>query len=142
MDDELAKILSSGLNRNGTLTELDLSGSLGCTRLTAIGWHAIIDPLKSATCMINTLNLGSNHISDTAVPSIISALSNNATMKELKLSIMENSNAFLQAMIQFLQSPSCMIQSISLSNNSHDSSNSFADEKLNLLRTHSPTTAV
>jgi hypothetical protein len=77
--------------------------------------------------MINTLNLGSNHISDTAVPSIISALSNNATIKDLKLSIMKNSNAFLQAMIQFLQSPSCMIQSIDLSYNGFD------DEKIESL---------
>ena len=127
IDDEMANILSSGLNGNGTLTELDLSGSLGCTRLTAIGWHAIFDPLKSATCMINTLNLGSNHISDTAVPSIISALSNNATIKDLKLSIMKNSNAFLQAMIQFLQSPSCMLESIALAQNSLD------DEKIESL---------
>ena len=57
LDDELANILSTGLNGNGTLTELNLMGSLGCTRLTAIGWQAIFGPLKSATCMINTLNL-------------------------------------------------------------------------------------
>jgi len=130
MDDELAKILSSGLNRNGTLTELDLSGSLGCTRLTrltAIGWHAIFDALKSATCVINTLNLGSNHISDTALPPLMSALSNNNTIKDLKLSLMKNSNAFLQAMIQFLQSPSCMLESITLAQNNLD------DEKIESL---------
>jgi hypothetical protein len=136
LDDELANILSSGLNGNGTLTELDLSGSLGCTRLTrltAIGWQAIFGPLKSSTCMISTLNLGSNHISDTALPSIMSALSNNVTIKDLKLSIMENSDAFLQAMIQFLQSPSCILESINLSNNSRDSRNSFDDEKIESL---------
>jgi len=122
IDDEMAIILSSGLKENGTLTELDL-----CTRLTATGWQAIFSPLKSATCMINTLNLGCNHISDTALPSLVSVLSNNNTIKVLQLSMMQNSNAFLQAMIQFLQSPSCMIQSMDLSYNSFD------DEKIESL---------
>ena len=133
IDDEIAKILSSGLNGNGTLTELDLSGSLGCTRLTAIGWHAIFDPLKSATCMINTLNLGSNNISETLLPFLMSALSNNKTIKDLNLNSLENGNFSLQAMIQFLHSPSCMLESISLSNNFHDSSNRFDDEKIESL---------
>jgi hypothetical protein len=154
LDDELANILSSGLNGNGTLTELDLSGSLGCTRLTrltAIGWQAIFGLLNSATCMINTLNLGSNHISDTALPSIMSALSNNATIKVLNLNSMENSNAFLQAMIQFLQSPSCMLESINLTANNFDNEkiesltnalvNNCRLKKLNLLSNESVTPA-
>jgi len=133
IDDEIATILSSGLNGNGTLTELDLSGSLECTRLTAIGWQAIFEQLKSASCMINTLNLGSNNISDisdTLLPFLISALSNNKTVKDLNLNSLENGNFSLQAIVQFLQSPSCMLESISLSNNFHDSSNSFDDEKI------------
>ena len=77
--------------------------------------------------MINTLDLGSNYISDTALPSLMSVLSNNNTIKDLKLSMMKNSNAFLLAMIQFLQSPSCMIQSMDLSYNSFD------DEKIESL---------
>jgi len=108
IDDEIATILSSGLNGNGTLTELDLSGSLECTRLTAIGWQAIFEQLKSASCMINTLNLGSNNISDisdTLLPFLISALSNNKTVKDLNLNSLENGNFSLQAIVQFLQSP-------------------------------------
>jgi hypothetical protein len=44
MDDELAKILSSGLNGNGTLTELTLSGgSLGCSALLQLaGMQSLI----------------------------------------------------------------------------------------------------
>ena len=51
--------------------------------------------------MINTLDLGSNYISDTALPSLMSVLSNNNTIKDLKLSMMKNSNAFLLAMFNF-----------------------------------------
>ena len=56
--------------------------------------------------MINTLNLGSNNISDTLLPFLMSALSNNKTIKDLNLNSLENGNFSLQAMIQFLHSPS------------------------------------
>jgi hypothetical protein len=104
IDDEIANILSTGLNGNGTLTELNLRGSLNCTHLTAIGWQIIFDQLKSPACMIHTLNLGYNHIHDTSLPSLMSALSNNNTIKDVQLSSMKRNNAFLQAMFQFLQS--------------------------------------
>ena len=58
IDDEIAKILSPGLNGNGTLTELDLSGSLRCTRLTAIGWQAIFEQLRP-DLMVAVKNVGS-----------------------------------------------------------------------------------
>jgi hypothetical protein len=58
IDDEIAKILSSGLNGNDTLTELDLSGSLRCTRLTAIGWQAIFEQLRP-DLMVAVKNVGS-----------------------------------------------------------------------------------
>jgi Ran GTPase-activating protein (RanGAP) involved in mRNA processing and transport len=124
IDDEIANILASGLNGNVTLTELDL---VRCTRLTAIGWKTIFDQLKSPSCMIHTLNLGCNHIHDTALPSLMSTLSNNNTIKVVRFSSMIRNNAFLQAMFQFLQSPSCMIESIDLSQNSFD------DEKMESL---------
>ena len=66
-DDEIANILSSGLN--GTLTELNLTDFFG---ITTIGWKGIFDQLKSPACMINTLNLGSNYISDPALPFLMS----------------------------------------------------------------------
>jgi Ran GTPase-activating protein (RanGAP) involved in mRNA processing and transport len=124
IDDEIANILASGLNGNVTLTELNL---VRCTRLTVIGWKTIFYQLKSPACMIHTLNLGCNHISDTALPSLMSALSNNNTIKVLQLCGMTNSDAFFQAMFRFLQSPSCMLESMDLSHNSFD------DEKVESL---------
>jgi Ran GTPase-activating protein (RanGAP) involved in mRNA processing and transport len=127
-DDEMANVLSSGLNGNNTLTELGLSGSFGqtCT-VTAIGWKAIFDPLKSTSCMINTLNLGTYKISDTALHCLISALSNNNNIKVLNLQSKDNRHSILQAIFHFLQSPSCMLESI------HLFRDSFDDEKMESL---------
>jgi Ran GTPase-activating protein (RanGAP) involved in mRNA processing and transport len=123
IDDEMANILSSGLNGNGTLTELDIlfpCGHRSTRKFTALGWKTIFVSLKSPACMINTLNLSHNHICDTALPFLVSALSYKNTIKALILISMDNKNAILQAMLQFLQSPSCMLESINLTANNFD----------------------
>jgi hypothetical protein len=127
IDDEMANILSSGLNGNGTLTELDISSPFGhrsTRKFTALGWKTIFVSLKSPACMIHTLNLSNNHISDTALPFLVSACK---TIKDLNLNSVKWNNALLQAMLQFLQSPSCLLESINLT------ANNFDDEKIESL---------
>ena len=63
IDDELTSILSSGLNGNSSLRELDL----GCSpnhnhNLTEVGWQTIIDVFKSPTCSLKNLNLSGYYI--------------------------------------------------------------------------------
>jgi hypothetical protein len=116
IDTEGARIISSGFNGNNDLREFKLTNIL---KIAEIGWHAIFNALKSPHCSVENLDLGYNQITGTAALSLIDALAltNCTTVKVLGIACIFNSGhsrTVLQAIVQLLQSPRCILESLDL----------------------------
>ena len=116
IDDERAKTLSSGLSRNSTLAELNLSGN---RNIQERGWQAIFEVLKNPNCRLEKLHLSHNYINDTVAFYLANAMRNNTTLKTLCLnSIDDITIAGWQNLIAvLLQSPNCTLEELYLAGN-------------------------
>jgi hypothetical protein len=130
IDDNTANIISSGLNGNNTLIELDLSYLTldDSQQFTAFGWNAIFGRLNTANCRIQKLGLHYNYICDSSTPSLVSALSNNTTLKELKIHGLRNNGTIAPAIIQLLASPQCLLESLHLGDHPSDEGGTDLDD--------------
>jgi len=81
IDDEGARILSSGLNGNNSLTDLALSGSL----IGQPGWQSIFDTLKNPNCRLENLYLKSSSLDNSLAVYLADALQNSSTLKRFRL---------------------------------------------------------
>jgi len=77
IDDEGARILSSGLNENCSLRELNLEAN---KKITAVGWCDIFSALKNQHCKLEKLILSRNCIDGSAALSLKSVLIANCTV--------------------------------------------------------------
>mmetsp|Transcript_26263 Transcript_26263/g.56391 ORF Transcript_26263/g.56391 Transcript_26263/m.56391 type:complete len:140 (-) Transcript_26263:1130-1549(-) len=112
--DEGAGSLAAGLARNSMLKELNFGGNPG---ITDIGWQAIFAVLQHPGCKLEKLSLKRNSINDAAALSL-NALSNNNTLKTLNLGMnYDITIAGWRALFEILQSPTCMLEDLDLSNN-------------------------
>jgi hypothetical protein len=135
IDDNTANIISSGLNGNNTLIELDLSYLISddSQQFTAFGWNAIFGRLNTANCRIQKLDLHYNYICDSSTPSLMSALRNNTTLKELNINAFRNNSTIAPAIIQLLASPQCLLESLHLGDLSDEGGTDLDDAVLESL---------
>ena len=81
VDDEEARILSSGLNENNSLTDLTLSGN----HIGQRGWQSLFDVLKSPNCSLENLDLHASSLDNSLAIYLADALHNNSTIKRFRL---------------------------------------------------------
>jgi Ran GTPase-activating protein (RanGAP) involved in mRNA processing and transport len=81
VDDEEARVLSSGLNENNSLTDLTLSGN----HIGQRGWKALFDVLKNTNCRLENLDIQASSLDDSLAIYLADALQNNSTLKRFRL---------------------------------------------------------
>jgi hypothetical protein len=112
IDDEGARILSSGLNENSSLRELNLGAN---EKITAVGWCVIF---SSINCKLEKLLLSSNCIDGSAALSLKSVLIANCTVNAVELNSMDRQDDLVRIILEIIRSPSCALESLSLNSTS------------------------
>lgn len=108
IDDEGVRILSSGLNENSYLRELNLEAN---KKITAVGW---CDIFCTINCKLEKLLLSSNCIDGSAALSLKSVLIANCTVNAVELNSMDRQDDLVRIIFEIIQSPSCALESLSI----------------------------
>ena len=115
IDDEGARILSSGLNENSSLRELNLEAN---KKITAVGWCDIFSALKNRHCTLEKLILSQNCIDGSAALSLKSVLIANCTVNAVELNSMDRQDNLVRIILEIIRSPSCALESLSINSTS------------------------
>lgn len=109
-------VLAEALTFNTSVKSLNLSGNFRVS-LTQ-GWPELFNFLESATCGIESINLGSNSLVDDHMKQLVSGLANNKRLVKLNLARnREVTTSGWVALASFLRSPSCMLREININHN-------------------------
>ena len=114
LGNEEAAIVATGLSRNSTLRELNLSEN---SDISEEGWRAIFTALQSPSCRLEKLSLYDNDsINDTAALSLSQALTINIHITSLNMSYCRGITvAGWRGLFECLQSPNCVLGMLYLS---------------------------
>ena len=126
LGDAEAAVLASGMARNTSLKEINLSNNRS---ITEVGWQALLDALSTSSCRLEKLTLEYNHINDAAAQSLSNVLNKNtATLKTLTRGFIQGITLTgWRVMFGSLRSPTCALENLNLRGNG------FNDDEMTFL---------
>ena len=126
MQDEGMQLLCEGMMENYTVKVWDLEFK----GLGTMGIEALSGVLASPVCVLETLNLSRNALTDEAIEILCNALLKNTTIRHLDLAENAFTAACMPALTRWLTSPECRLETLVLRNNDFKNASSALGKAL------------